>query len=570
MALSPENLHKLELPEQISNLVFSDDHHLCELQDAQRAMVLAKLKDYEEAALQKSISPIANIASPLNFNNPEAVIQAQIYICRGLLSPIRRIPLEILMVIFECHVGPQSSLKIDAVRKQTPFDLCLVCRAWRHIAINHPPLWSAPIFEMQQGEPFLQVTETHAAAIGAWLSHIGTFPWSARIKVSTWTEAARRHKEIRYKCPPHPNGDPLHHFVSPSALQGLRRLHIHLPNSPTLTTRLGTMAFPNVDSLVVEMHLSVQDSYWAGRTPPAAELPICPSLKKAVLSDVRMYRIPEHFPWGQLTHLHLAKQLPFERIVRVLRHCSSLCHGSFDHSGQQGTLSTEGSAPQGRIVLKHLTTLTFSGNLSFPYPFTGLSWPNLSHLSLKDTYEDPLQWDTYNLEFMGTLTCLQYADSGRGILPRGFVQLIKSCPLLTRLSLNAAPYDEVVSHLIFDNAQPSLPLLEELTIHLEYVSRIGENTVDCLAEMVSSRTRPFCNGCVNLKTFAICIGRLGYSEVDWRARISSALLRFNSRLNVRVVGGGCSEYLWMGPKIPALVHWDDGLFESLGMFSKFL
>ncbi|KAF5336858.1 hypothetical protein D9611_002888 [Ephemerocybe angulata] len=570
MALSPENLHKLELPEQIANLVFSCDHPW-ELEDPHRAMVLAKLKDCEEAALQKGVSPIAKLTSPLDFDDPGAIIQARIYICRGLLSPIRRIPLEILLVIFEYYVGPPSSLKLDPVRKQTPFDLYLVCRAWRDLTIHHPPLWSAPLFEMQHGQP-LQVTQTHAVAMGKWISRIGTFPWSARIKVSTWTEAGQRHQEIRYKCPSHPNGSPLHHFISSSALQGLRRLHIHLPNSPIFTTGLGAMVFPNVDSLVVEMHPSVGDSYWRGMAPPA-ELPICPSLKKAVLSDVRMYDMPEHFPWGQLTHLHLAEGLSFEKILRVLSHCSSLRRGSFDHRCHLDIPNTEGPAPQGGIVLQHLTELTFSGDISFPRPFTGLSWPNLSHLSLKATYEDEdslqCQWDPYNLELMGTLTCLQYEYSPIGIFPRdGFVRLIKSCPRLTRLSLNVAPYDEVVSQLIFDNAQPSLPLLEELTIHLEDINRIDENTVDCLVEMVSSRTRPLCNGGVHLKTLAICIKHLGYGELGWRTRISSALLRFNNRLNIRVVGGGC-DYLW-GPTIPALVHWDDGLSESLGMFSKFL
>ncbi|KAF5337161.1 hypothetical protein D9611_002890 [Ephemerocybe angulata] len=158
-------MSQLGLPKRIANLVFSDDHPYG-LEDAQRAMVLANLKDYEEAALQKAIAPIAKLSSPLNFADPEAIIQAQIYICRGLLC------------------------------------------ARKDVANNHPPLWSTP--RVHHGQRFLQVTKAHATAMKNWVPRIGAYPWAARIDVESWKEAKKRHRQTRKKYPLHPNGSPLY------------------------------------------------------------------------------------------------------------------------------------------------------------------------------------------------------------------------------------------------------------------------------------------------------------------------------------------------------------------------
>ncbi|KAF6762422.1 hypothetical protein DFP72DRAFT_875881 [Ephemerocybe angulata] len=194
------------------------------------------LKDYEEAALQRAIAPIAKLSSPLNFADPEAVIQAQIYICRGLLSAIRRIPSEILRDIFEYCVELPIPEWVECGKKAGPFDLCLVCRALKDAANNHPPLWSTP--RVHHGQRFLQVTEAHATAMKNWVPRICAYPWAARIDVESWKEAKKRHRQTRKKYPLHPNGSPLY-ISSPRRPIKTSFGCMCIDGSPTIETGLG-------------------------------------------------------------------------------------------------------------------------------------------------------------------------------------------------------------------------------------------------------------------------------------------------------------------------------------------
>ncbi|KAF8913370.1 hypothetical protein CPB85DRAFT_1171372, partial [Mucidula mucida] len=62
---------------------------------------------------------------------------------QSLLSPIRRFPPELLMVIFQ-HACAESVWGIDAFNvdlKQTRWMIPHVCREWRRVALSCPPLW---------------------------------------------------------------------------------------------------------------------------------------------------------------------------------------------------------------------------------------------------------------------------------------------------------------------------------------------------------------------------------------------------------------------------------------------
>ncbi|KAG8816698.1 hypothetical protein FRC19_011869 [Serendipita sp. 401] len=56
---------------------------------------------------------------------------------QGLLHPIRRVPDEILAYIFELIIEPRDYVKITQA-----MGLSQVCRTWRNVAVNHPPLWT--------------------------------------------------------------------------------------------------------------------------------------------------------------------------------------------------------------------------------------------------------------------------------------------------------------------------------------------------------------------------------------------------------------------------------------------
>ncbi|KAE9387109.1 hypothetical protein BT96DRAFT_756711, partial [Gymnopus androsaceus JB14] len=61
---------------------------------------------------------------------------------RNLLSPIRRVPVEILSEIFELSCLPDNGIVTashDIVRRTTT--LSKVCVAWRNASISTPRLW---------------------------------------------------------------------------------------------------------------------------------------------------------------------------------------------------------------------------------------------------------------------------------------------------------------------------------------------------------------------------------------------------------------------------------------------
>ncbi|KAJ7700843.1 hypothetical protein B0H17DRAFT_905222, partial [Mycena rosella] len=53
--------------------------------------------------------------------------------CRGVLSPMRKLPPEVLQTIFVCARGSEPDV-IPAVGQ--------VCRHWRNVAVGTPKLWS--------------------------------------------------------------------------------------------------------------------------------------------------------------------------------------------------------------------------------------------------------------------------------------------------------------------------------------------------------------------------------------------------------------------------------------------
>ncbi|KAF8196903.1 hypothetical protein K438DRAFT_1585606, partial [Mycena galopus ATCC 62051] len=62
----------------------------------------------------------------------------QIYQHQAILSPVRRIPPEL---ICEIYAWTWASCKSDYSRHEPPWFLGQICRSWRHFALSYPPLW---------------------------------------------------------------------------------------------------------------------------------------------------------------------------------------------------------------------------------------------------------------------------------------------------------------------------------------------------------------------------------------------------------------------------------------------
>ncbi|THU92104.1 hypothetical protein K435DRAFT_967817 [Dendrothele bispora CBS 962.96] len=78
--------------------------------------------------------------------------------CRSLLSPIRRLPLEILTLVFLylCR-EPIKEFGISDFDIALPaFDLSQVCAIWREVALNTPAIWSNVLFDLKKRFCFQQ------------------------------------------------------------------------------------------------------------------------------------------------------------------------------------------------------------------------------------------------------------------------------------------------------------------------------------------------------------------------------------------------------------------------------
>ncbi|KAK7034525.1 hypothetical protein VNI00_012372 [Paramarasmius palmivorus] len=99
---------------------------------------------------------------------------------RSLLSPIRRVPVDIIREIF-AHCLPTLSLPTANV-KEAPLLLTRVCRSWREAAITTPCLWNSVHVSLPspQAPPITDsyrlLIKTKSEGIQVWLGRSGSMP----------------------------------------------------------------------------------------------------------------------------------------------------------------------------------------------------------------------------------------------------------------------------------------------------------------------------------------------------------------------------------------------------------
>ncbi|KAJ7231323.1 hypothetical protein C8J57DRAFT_1581030 [Mycena rebaudengoi] len=92
---------------------------------------------------------------------------------RALVSPARRIPDDIVHEIFQTSLLPQNSAMSSA---ESPLLLCHICKAWRHLALHTPALWTSLYITAPSGNnsAFMERNDV----VDAWLSRSGSLPLS--------------------------------------------------------------------------------------------------------------------------------------------------------------------------------------------------------------------------------------------------------------------------------------------------------------------------------------------------------------------------------------------------------
>ncbi|KAF5337165.1 hypothetical protein D9611_002899 [Ephemerocybe angulata] len=312
---------------------------------------------------RKVISPLLE-----EYENELPLLQAKILFCRRLLSPVRHVPFDIMVQIFEEYMALSASRNPLAV-------LCQVCMSWRDIALAHAPLWldlciSAKSDGTVQGS--IEPPKGRAAAASAWVKRVRTCAWSLKVC---------GHNDVTPNDIDSPGDSlPVHVLLTPDAIDNLQYLHL---TGSLDSTGLGTLTYPGVTSVFVNTIQTSGPFNWVEQGFPAF-----PTLKKAVLLNlppILVYIHLAHFPWSQLTHLYLGNKfkLTFEESMPIFRQSTNLQRACVHYRPCQDTGRQVDFTQSNTISLPKLTDLTFLGDAPLGnFINYGFAWPNLENLRL--------------------------------------------------------------------------------------------------------------------------------------------------------------------------------------------
>ncbi|KAF9067677.1 hypothetical protein BDP27DRAFT_1328518 [Rhodocollybia butyracea] len=270
---------------------------------------------------------------------------------KNILSPIRRLPLEVLSEIFvlSCHDDGfrDSPADIDTVQ-YTPFTISSVCVAWKTVVHDTPKIWS--VLHLQ-----LDDTSKDQAWVQRWLSRSRGIPLELHLQF--------RH-QIRI----------LDFWGPPEAIVALFRLpssSIPLLEELSLTLKSFTISRP--------LKWNIAHSPPSGKMEFLLGSPALQVVKIVECSDISIIS-KSLIPFAQLTslkidHAHHLLKNP-DRIVNLLQQCSNIVVLEICMPlGQQ-------FSPASPILLPLLQSLAIRSGGNDMSPLCHISAPFLEDLSL--------------------------------------------------------------------------------------------------------------------------------------------------------------------------------------------
>ncbi|KAJ7062301.1 hypothetical protein C8F01DRAFT_1137114 [Mycena amicta] len=273
--------------------------------------------DSEIAELQKTMDKLVD---------ERQLVHSDIEAHQALLSPLRRVPIDVIREIFVACLPEDRHCVMSA--QEAPVLLGRICSSWRAIALSTPSLWST----IHIAEPWLsryspatsfpRIATLFAARLEAateWLSRSGSMPLS----ISIFLGALYTH----YPQQSVPDQTPLLDLVV-SHSRRWRSVHFHIPITHLQhLAKLGPEDVPMLQSITFDhkyIYLGRDDAQWA----PPGRLLDSPNLTSFSISGVNIALEHLPFPCQQLTSLTLGEtidQLIFsETVLRLLTMCPLL------------------------------------------------------------------------------------------------------------------------------------------------------------------------------------------------------------------------------------------------------
>ncbi|EDR05835.1 uncharacterized protein LACBIDRAFT_329451 [Laccaria bicolor S238N-H82] len=306
-------------------------------------------------------------------------VSKQLDLHRDQLSPIRKVPPQIIRLIF-------LFWDVDRPRRRTatyvsPNVLTSVCIAWKNIALGTPELWSSISVEIQR-----EVVE-------AWLEHSGSCPLSISIEErDPFLRSSRA--GFDYTLPTAPTAEPESEDPTDSVVLSMfevfiphhsRWQKVRIRYKDAWSEKTGFASLPKDTSFPLLEELYLEKSYWL-------EQDDVDRITSTMLSAPRLHSVSWlsqkpftmlTFPWAQLTHFWLGHIISMTEGLRIITSCPQLTSLELTLILPVQVTFTNGSDP---IVHNNLQRLHLSTAGDLGILFDKLTLPALNDLSLSEVH----------------------------------------------------------------------------------------------------------------------------------------------------------------------------------------
>ncbi|KAH0834110.1 hypothetical protein J3R83DRAFT_11398 [Lanmaoa asiatica] len=291
----------------------------------------------------------------------------------ALVSPVRRMPTDIMTRVFEHCIWDQATPRADP--RMAPLLLGQVCRSWRYLLFSLSCLWTTLQLDLPSGtKDWEALVQSKSLSMHVWLSRSKALPISLFLNHSKgslvpWHALMHLDKEIlTLSC-------------------RLKDLALHF-SSRSLSCLLTFTQSP----LPYLQHLELQNSNAlpTNENPPSIVLHSAPNLKSLSLSwcslDLRTFQIP----WAQLQHLNLEYDASsfwnpvHSDYLQTLACCPNLTTLCLGIGAPIDDVDPAHIKP---VTLPHVHTFKSSIYIQTPYLrhfFDALRMPQLRHFDIKN------------------------------------------------------------------------------------------------------------------------------------------------------------------------------------------
>ena len=356
---------------------------------------------------------------------------------RGLISQIRKLPIDILQEIFIACLP--TDYNPDMSRRQPPILLTQICSSWRNVAHATPQLWKSIVIDVPCNSPSMTMEhiERFSEAIQEWLTKSADFPLHIVFDSDNWGASGANAVRFCDKI--------IDSLIRFSERWRVIRLSIPYQALKPITS-LPPSNFPILEIFSVNCFYSFYPTQSVCITSGVLNAPNLRELRVSGLQLTHDHlgnvsRLPIN--WSQLTNIVLDKSfwdasscLSISMAYKLLSLCRNLVTCQMDIGGRIGPNEELPLETNTFISLPFLTRLSVGEYTSLSRLFSLLHLPSLNDIEFYTTLQPTT---TQQSSLLSLLT--RFRNTIRLIInPRyftrlDFIECLRLCPLLKSLDV---------------------------------------------------------------------------------------------------------------------------------------